>query len=210
MKNGEEEPISEKLTEIRKQTKQRRKIKEKVEEIYKDILEPSSPKEDEQLLSKRLIKIKDQRKRDKEKGKRKQVIVEEIIGSQSLRRSSRLRGKVKKEKSKETQFIDLEEETPTQSPENIPYEQSPQNSPPHNFESIPRRAFPSIDLVQQQIYGYIESLEKKSTSVDPRTSANPEQPTTSQETLTRSLKWEIYELKVLNRHIQRENEALKE
>ncbi len=33
-------------------------MKEKVEEIHKDIPEPSSPKEDEQLLSKRLIKIR--------------------------------------------------------------------------------------------------------------------------------------------------------
>ena len=51
-------------------------------------------------------------------------------------------------------------------------------------------------------------MEKKSTSVDLGTSSNPEQPATSQE--TRSLKQEIYELEVLNRHIQRENEALKE
>ena len=124
-------------------------MKEKVEEVYRDIPEPAAPKEDEQLLSERLIKIREQIKKDKEKGKRKKDTEEEIIGSQNLRRSSRLRGKVKKVKLKETQFIDLEEETPAQSLENNPYEQSPQNSPPHNFESIPRRASPSIDPIQQ-------------------------------------------------------------
>lgn len=46
--------------------------------------------------------------------------------------------------------------------------------------------------------------------MDQGTSSNPEQPARSQETLTSSLKQEIYELEVLNRHIQRENEALKE
>ena len=39
-KNDEEEPTSEKLTEIRKQSKQRRKMKERVEEIHKDIPKP--------------------------------------------------------------------------------------------------------------------------------------------------------------------------
>lgn len=204
-KNNDEEPISETLIEIRKQTKQRRKMKQKVEEIHKNIPEPSSSMEDEQLLLERLIKIRDQLKKEKEKGKRKQIIEEEIIGSQSLRRSFRLRGKVKKSKSKETQFIDLGEETQTQSHDNIPYEQSPQNSPQKNFESNPRRASPGIDLIQHQIYDYIGSLEKKSTSMDLGTSSNPEQPPTSQETLTSSLKQEIYELEVLNRHIQREN-----
>ena len=53
-------------------------------------------------------------------------------------------------------------------------------------------------------------MEKKSTLVDPGTPGNPEQPATLQETLTSSLKQEIYELEVLNRHIQRENEALKQ
>jgi len=40
------------------------------------------------------------------------------------------------------------------------------------------------------------------------TSSN--QPATSQETLIHLLKQEIYELQVLNKHIQKENEALKE
>jgi len=76
-------------------------MKEKVEEIHMDIPEPSSPKDDEQLLSEKVIKIREQIKKDKEKGKRKKDIEEEIICSQNLRRSSRLQGKVKKVKSKE-------------------------------------------------------------------------------------------------------------
>lgn len=46
-------------TEIRKQIKQKRKMKERIEETNRDIPEPSSPKEDEQLLSERLAKIKE-------------------------------------------------------------------------------------------------------------------------------------------------------
>jgi len=54
-------------------------------------------------------------------------------------------------KSKDTQFIDLEEETLTQSPDNIPYEQSPHNSPLQNFRGKPSRASPGIDPIQQKI-----------------------------------------------------------
>lgn len=53
-------------------------------------------------------------------------------------------------------------------------------------------------------------MEQNNTSVYQGTSSNSEQLATSQETLTSSLKQEIYELEVLNRYIQKENEALKE
>ena len=101
---------------------------------------------------------------------------------------------MRKVTSKGAQFIKLEEETPAQSPDSIPPEHSPQNSPPKNFEGSPGRASPNIDPVQQQIYDYIESLEKKSASMDPGSSTNPEQPVNPQEPLTDSLKQEIYEL----------------
>ena len=52
-----------------------------------------------------------------------------------------------KTKTKEAQFIDLGEETPTQSQDNISFEQSPQHSPQLDFESIPRRVSPEIDPV---------------------------------------------------------------
>ena len=38
----------------------------------------------------------------------------------------------------------------------------PQNSPVYNFEEGPSRRTPSIDPVQQQIYDYVESLERNS------------------------------------------------
>jgi len=55
--------------EVRKQTKQKGKMKERAEEINEDIPEPSSPQEDEQLLSKRLTKIKEQIKKKRRYGR---------------------------------------------------------------------------------------------------------------------------------------------
>lgn len=109
-----------------KKTEERGKIKRKVEEIYQT---PKPSSEEEQLLSEKLVHIKEQSKKEKEKRKRRQVIEEENIGSQSLRRSSRLKGKIKETKTKEAQFIYLGEETPTQSQDNISFEQSPQHYP---------------------------------------------------------------------------------
>lgn len=95
---------------------------------------------------------------------------------------------VKKVSSKGTEFINLEEETPVPSLENVPFTYSPQNSPKQYFEGSPSGGSPGIDPVQQQIYDYIESLEKKSASMDPGSSANPEQSVNPQEPLTDSLK----------------------
>jgi len=178
-------------------------MKERAKEINEDIPEPSSPQEDEQLLSERLTKIREQIKKKKEIRKRKKDTREETINFQNLRRSSRLQGKVRMVTSKGAQFINLEEEAPVQSPDSIPPEHSPQNSPPQNFEGSPRRASPGVDPLQQQIYDYIKSMEKKSASMDPRSSANPEQPVNPQEPLTDSLKQETYELEILNRHIKK-------
>jgi len=58
------------------------------------------------------------------------------------------------------------------------------------------------------MYDFIESLEQQKTIAEQGTSSN--QPGTTQETLIQSLKQEMYELEVLNKHIQRENETLKE
>lgn len=154
--------------------------------------------------------IKEKIKKKKEIGKRKKDTREETISFQNLRRSSRLRGKVKKVTSKEAQFINLEEETLVQSPYSIQPEHSPQNSPPQNFEGSPSRASPGIDTLQQQIYDYIESLERKDTSMDPGSSTNLKRPVNPQEPLTSSLKQEIFELEILNKHIQKENETLRE
>ena len=58
------------------------------------------------------------------------------------------------------------------------------------------------------MYDFIESLEHLKTRAERGISSN--QLGTTQETLIHSLKQEIYELEVLNKHIQRENETLKE
>jgi len=73
-------------------------MKERVEEINRDITEPSSPKEDEQLLFERLTKIKEQIKKNKEKVNRKKDTKEETLSFQNMRTSSRLRGRGKKMK----------------------------------------------------------------------------------------------------------------
>jgi len=56
------------------------------------------------------------------------------------------------------------------------------------------------------MYDFIESLEKIAT--DQGTSSA--QPNIAQEALIQSLKQEVFELEVLNRHIKRENETFKE
>lgn len=105
-------------------------------------------------------------------------------------------------------FIDLGGETPEQSPTITPSDHSPQHSPfpQPDFEISPRKATPKIDPTQQQMYDFIESLEN--TATEQGTSSN--QLDTAQEILIQSLKQEVFELEVLNRHIKRENETLKE
>lgn len=117
---------------------------------------------------------------------------------------------VKKVSSKGTKFINLEKETPVPSLEDVPFTYNPQNYPKQYFEGSPSRRSPSIEPMKQQIYDYIESLENKSASMDRGSSANPEQPLNPQEPLTNSLKQEIYELEILNRHIEKGNETPKE
>lgn len=58
--------------------------------------------------------------------------------------------------------------------------------------------------MQQQIYDYIESLEKRSASMNPEPFVNPQEP------LIDPLKQGNYELQILNRHIKQGNETLKE
>lgn len=150
-----EEPISEKLTKIREKIKQKKKIKKKVGRITKNITESSLQQDDEQPISEKLTEIRKQIKRKEKIGKEKKGTKEENIKPLQLRRSSRLRGMVKKVSSKETEFINLEGETPVSSPENVPFTYSPQISPRQYFEGSPSRGSPGIDPVQQQIYDYI-------------------------------------------------------
>ena len=64
------------------------------------------------MLSERLVHLKEQSTKAKQKGKGKHIIEKGDISSQGLRRSSRLKGKLKKTKIKGAQFIDLGGETP--------------------------------------------------------------------------------------------------
>lgn len=200
-KNDGKESISEKLTEIRKQIKQRKKIKQQAGGITENTPESPLQPDDEQPISEKLIEIKRQIKGKGKIGKEKKGVKEENI--KPLRRSSRLRGMVKKVSSKETDFINLEGETPVSSPENIPFRYRPQNFARQYFEGIPSRGSPGIDPIQHQIYDYIESLEKRNASRDPGSSANPKRPINPQELLTDSPKQEIYELEKLNKHIKK-------
>jgi len=56
------------------------------------------------------------------------------------------------------------------------------------------------------MYDFIETLEKMATNQG----TSSAQPNTTKEAQIQSLKQEVFELEVLNRHIKRENETLKE
>lgn len=213
----------EKLPEDRKERtegKKPRKSKGKrsIEAIHQTP-EPSS-EEDHQILSKRLVYLQEQSAAAKKKGKEKQS-----FSPQNLRRSSRLKGKLRKIQIKWPQFIDLGGETPEQ-PSTISPSRGPHHTPisrpdfdmspsrpdfeispsQQDFGVSPRNTTPEIDPNQQEMYDYIESLEKMAT--DPGTSST--QHNTTQESQIQSLKQEVFELEVLNRHIKRENRTLKE
>lgn len=133
-----------------------------IEDIYQT---PNPSSEEEQVHSERLIHLKEQSTKAKEKGKDKQSIEKGYTSSQGLRRSSRLKGKLKKTQIKGAHFIDLGGETPDQSPKKTPPDQSPYYSPSPqlDFETSPRKTTLEIDQTQQQMYDFIESLEKTTT-----------------------------------------------
>ena len=81
---------------------------------------------------------------------------------------------MKKTLSKETKPINIEEETPAPSPVDNSLEYCPQNSPVYHFEEGPSRRSPGIDPVQQEIYDYVESLERSSASMNQETPFNPQ------------------------------------
>lgn len=108
---------------MREQIKKKGKIKKKSHGITGNKPEPSLQQDDEQLISKNLIQIMKQIKRKEEKKGTK----EENISPLQLRRNFRLRGMAKKVSSKGTQSINIEEETPIPSPDNVPFIHIPQN-----------------------------------------------------------------------------------
>ena len=99
---------------------------------------------------------------------------------------------MKKTRVKQTWIIDIEdEETPID------------RSLEYQYEEDPDRETLDVDPAQQQIYDYVESLEK-------RASENRERTPSPQEPPIEVLKRDKYELEVLNRHIKNENEILRE
>lgn len=83
---------------------------------------------------------------------------------------------MKKTLFKGTDLINIEEETPVPSPiDNSPV-YSPQNSLVYHFEEGPDRRSPGIDPIKQQIYDYVESLERRSASMNQEPPVNLEEP----------------------------------
>ena len=127
-----------------------------------------------------------------------------------------LRGKGSKTQVKRPHFIDLGGETPEkppagrsppcphpnietspphidESPSRPELESSP--PPPQDFELSPRKT-PKIDPIQHEVYDYLESLEN--TAAGPSTTL----PHMTPDAQVQSLKQEVFELEVLNRHIK--------
>lgn len=132
-----------------------------------------------------------------------------------MRRSSRLKGKKSVTQEKQSHFIDLGEETPEKAPAQPDIESSPPRDespflperedslpppPDFDFEPSPRKT-PEVDPNQKKLYNYLESLEQS--AAGPST-------TLPLDAQVQSLKQEVFELEVLNRHIKQENEALKD
>lgn len=107
---SKEEKLSEsrkERTEVRKQGKL--KGKRNIEAAYQT---PELSLEEDQILSERLIYLKEKSATTKGKGKEKQSVEKGDTSSQNLRRSSKLKGKLKKVQTKGAHFIDLGGETP--------------------------------------------------------------------------------------------------
>ena len=101
--------------------------------------------------------------------------------------------------------MNLDEEPQASSPINVSPPHSPIHYPVHNLEGSSSRRYPGIDPTQQEIYEYIESLERRNAVVNP---SMQEQPISPEDPLVSTLNHEIYELELLNSHTKQENEAL--
>jgi len=194
----------------KKQKKDKGKIT--IQETYPSP-EPSI-EEDSQTLADRLAHLQ-AAAITKRKQKEKQSAQEKSTSSY-VRRSSRLKGKKSVTQEKQSHFIDLGEGTPEKAPTQPDIESSPphvESTPPRDespfqpepqpdfdFEQSPRKT-PEVDPDQQEVYNYLESLEQS--VAGPST-------TLPLDEQVQSLKQEVFELEVLNRHIKQENEALKE
>ena len=103
----------ERLPKMRKEeTKGKKPTKSKERKSIEAMHQTPSSEEDHQVLSERLVHLQEQSSMAKKKGKGKQK--KKDSGPQHVRRSSRLKGKLRKTQTKGPHFIDLGEETPEQ------------------------------------------------------------------------------------------------
>ena len=129
-------------------------------------------------IKKQLKKEKVIRKSATEKGE----------GSSHPRRSHRLKGKLRKTQIKQTGVINIEDE---------------ETSIEEDVEEDFNEGTPEIDPAQQEVYDYVETLERKASESRERT---PSPPLSEIDVLRR----DRYELELLNRHIKNDNDILKE
>jgi len=162
-------------------TKRSRKWRVSKIETDKTIRESS-----EEIISEKLTQIKRQLK--EERVIRKSA-TEKREGSFQPRRSHRLRGKLRKIQIKKIGAINIEDEE-TSIEEDVE-------------EDDFNEGTTEIDPAQQEVYDYVETLERKASESRDRP---PSPPLSEIDVLRR----DRYELEVLNRHIKTENDIMKE
>ena len=156
-------------------TKRSRKWRASKVEIDKPVEESS-----EEIILEKLTQIKRQLKEGKVI---KKSAMEKGEGSSQPRRSHILKGKLKKTQIKQTGVIDIEDE---------------ETSMEEDVEEDFYEGTPEINPAQQEIYDYVETLEKRASESKERT---PSPPMSEIDILRR----DRYELELLNRHIKNEN-----
>ena len=132
-------------------------------EVFYRTLEPSS--EEDQMLSERLVYVQEQSVAANRKGKEKQSGEKEDTNPQNLRRSSRLKGKLRKIQIKGPHYIDLGGETPEQ-PSDIPPGCGPHHTPlsQPDFDMSPSRPYFEISPSQKD---FRVSPRKTTPEIDP-------------------------------------------
>ena len=214
--------LAQEIAQKRKEGRKKRKQDKGKSVVQETHLTPeNTSEEDTQPLAQRMAKLHKTALSKKEE-KQKQKVPKEKQSTTSVRRSSRLQNrKVGATKGKQSFFIDLS--TPQKGATSPDLEKIPshaeylETSPPREesqfehepqfeqgsefqYEHSPKRSL-EVDPDQQKVYNYLETLEQAVAG-----------PSTAQplEQQVQSLKQEIFELEVLNRHIKQENERLKE
>lgn len=169
----------------------RRNRKGKFDKAVEIKHDTSTQEDSEEVISKKFAKIRKQIRVKRKEKLTSECAKEKDENPPKLRRSSKLKGMVKKTWIKETGVINIEEEeTPIQTPVD--------RSLLHQYEEDPKRGTLDIDLAQQQIYDYVKSLERRAIE-------NQERSLSPQEPPIKILRKDNYEMEMLNRHIKNEN-----